>query len=205
MRNLLDRYIRAEDAETVVPATADFSFLDLLTQNSDTEDTAQKAENEVKSKKSAAEKIEAKVRQVINDWNAKDKHEGMRFSEQLKAIIDNAQNRIIDDAKRIRELIELLKEMNGKGEGRYPDGINTSFAKALFNNPDSWCNVTEENELIALIANVEEFFRDDVGADWKDLTHIDGKKCLMSLTRKLADKANDEQIVELHRIAANNL
>ncbi len=205
MRNLLDRYIRAEDAETVVPATADFSFLDLLTQNSDTEDAAKKAENEAKSKKSAAEKIEAKVRQVINDWNAKDKHEGMRFSEQLKAIIDNAQNRIIDDAKRIRELIELLKEMNGKGEDRYPDGINTSFAKALFNNPDSWCNVTEENELIALIANVEEFFRDDVGVDWKDLTHIDGKKCLMNLARKLADKANDEQIVELHRIAANNL
>lgn len=205
MRNLLDQYIRAEDAETVIPATADFSFLDLLTKNSDTEETAQKAEKEAKSKKGAAEKIEAKVRQVINDWNARDKSEGMRFSEQLKAIIESAQKQIIDDAKRIRELIELLKEMNGKGGDKHPESIVTAFARALFNNASSWCNVTEESELVALIADLEEFFRENVGADWKDMSRIDGKKCLMNLTRKLTGKANDEQIVELHRIAANNL
>lgn len=56
MRQLLDRYIRADEADTIIPATADFSFLDLLTSSSNTDDAARKAEEEAGSKKAAAER-----------------------------------------------------------------------------------------------------------------------------------------------------
>ena len=81
MRGLLDRFIRADEAECIIPATADFSFLDLLTADSDTEEAAKKAQKEAGgSAKAAAEKIIAKERIVINDWKRKDKAMGDSFA-----------------------------------------------------------------------------------------------------------------------------
>lgn len=83
MRGLLDRFIRADEADCIIPATADFSFLDLLTSESSTEETAKKAQKEAGgSTKAAAEKIIAKERLVINDWKRKDKAVGESFAER---------------------------------------------------------------------------------------------------------------------------
>ncbi len=73
MRNLLDRFIRADEAETIIPATADFSFLDLLTADSNTDEAVAEAERQAGSTRAAAEKIAAKDRSVINDWNNRDR------------------------------------------------------------------------------------------------------------------------------------
>ena len=43
MRQLLDQHIRAEEAETFVPSTADFSFLDFINDDTDAEAAAGKA------------------------------------------------------------------------------------------------------------------------------------------------------------------
>lgn len=43
MRQLLDQHIRAESAETFIPSTADFSFLDFISESTDTDEAAEKA------------------------------------------------------------------------------------------------------------------------------------------------------------------
>lgn len=42
MRQLLDQHIRAEDAETFISSSADFSFLDLIDDTTDIEETTEK-------------------------------------------------------------------------------------------------------------------------------------------------------------------
>lgn len=72
MRALLDRYLRAEEARTIVPATADFSFLDLIDDSTDAVDSVETTKKAAGSEKSAAEVIEAKARAVINNSRDKD-------------------------------------------------------------------------------------------------------------------------------------
>ena len=56
MRNLLDRFIRADEAETIIPATADFSFLDLLTADSNTDEAVAEAERQAGKYKGSSRK-----------------------------------------------------------------------------------------------------------------------------------------------------
>ena len=117
MRGLLDRFIRADEANAIIPATADFSFLDLLSAESDTEESARKAQKEAGgSAKAAAEKIIAKERIVINDWKRKDKAMGESFAERLQAIIDEIKNETKVTTETIKKLIELLKSMHKRNK-----------------------------------------------------------------------------------------
>ncbi|MCD8202147.1 MAG: HsdR family type I site-specific deoxyribonuclease [Prevotella sp.] len=203
MRELLDRFIRAEDAENLIPATADFSFLDLLDSTSNTDEAAKKAVEEAGSKKAAAEKIAAKARAVINDWNARDKAQSESFAKRLQEIIDSINKNATDTANDIKRLIELLKDMKA-GKRKYPDGIETDIAKALWNNRKDWTDLDNEEKIIALINEIDHYFDKEVFDGWKDLSSLAGKKCLKRLKKLVGDKYTDEQIHEIHRIAANN-
>ncbi len=204
MRQLLDRYIRAEDAETIIPATADFSFLDLLTNTTDTDDVANEAVKEAGSQKAASEIIVAKARAVINDWNSKDKATSLSFAKRLQEIIDKINKETEDTTKEIKALIELLKEMKAGGL-QVPEGITSPFAKTLWNNRIDWTNVDDEAETIALINKIEDFFGTKVFSGWKDTTNISGMHCIKQLRKALGNTYSDAQIYEIHRIAANNL
>ncbi len=201
MRELLDRFIRAEDAENLIPANTDFSFLDLL--ESDADVTAKETEDKAGSKKAAAEIIVAKARAVINDWNSKDKAQSESFAKRLQAIIDEVNKQTTDTVNEIKMLIELLIDMK-EGKRKVPDGIETDIAKALWNNRNDWTNLKDETETITLIKEIDHFFDKDVHDGWKDLTSLAGKKCLIRLKRLVGDKYTNEQIHEIHRIAANN-
>ena len=76
MRQLLDQHIRAEDAETLVEASADFSFLDLINDATDTDKAADEAIRQAGGNANgAAEVIEGKARRVNTDWNSGDQEE----------------------------------------------------------------------------------------------------------------------------------
>ncbi len=203
MRELLDRFIRAEDAENIIPATADFSFLDLLDSTSDTEEAATKVEEQAGSKKAAAEKIAAKARAVINDWNTRDKAQSESFAKRLQEIIDSINKQTAATANDIKRLIELLKDMKA-GKRKFPEGIETDIAKALWNNRKEWTNLEDEEKIIELIREIDKFFDKNVFDGWKDLTSLAGKKCLKRLKKLVGDNYTDEQIHEIHRMAANN-
>lgn len=204
MRGLLDRFIRADEADCIIPATADFSFLDLLTSESDTEETAKKAQKEAGgSTKAAAEKIIAKERLVINDWKRKDKALGESFAERLQAIIDEIKNETQVTTETIKKLIELLKSMHKKSDT--PNGIESDFEKALWNNRVDWTLLEKESEIISLIKEISEYFMTKVFDGWKDFTKPAGFKCLKGLKKILGTNSSEEQCYIVHNIAANNL
>ena len=202
MRQLLDRFIRAEEAENIIPATADFSFLDLITSNSNTDEVAEQAEQEAGSKKAAAEKITAKTRQVINDWNSRDKAQALSFAQRLQDIIDEMQRQTEETTESIKKLIELLKQMKSKQQT--PEGIDTPVASALWNNRKDWLPIEDEAQVISFIQRIEEYFSTKVYAGWKDTTKPAGFKCLRGLQKLLGNAINEEQLFELHRIVAAN-
>lgn len=204
MRNLLDRFIRADEAESIIPATADFSFLDLLTDKNDTEETARKAQKEAGgSAKAAAEKIIAKERLVINDWKRRDKALGESFAERLQAIIDEIRNETRITIETVKKLIDLLKLMREKNE--VPEGINSDFEKALWNNRSDWTSLVEESEIVSLIQNISDYFKTKVFDGWKDFAKPAGVKCIKGLKKILGKDSGEEQSYIVHNIAANNL
>ena len=204
MRGLLDRFIRADEAECIIPATADFSFLDLLTADSDTEEASKKAQKEAGgSAKAAAEKIIAKERIVINDWKRKDKAMGDSFAERLQAIIDEIKNETKVTTETIKKLIELMKAMHKRNET--PEGIESDFEKALWNNRSDWTSLAEESEIVPLIKEINEYFMTKVFDGWKDFTKPAGFKCIKGLKKILGANSKEEQSYIVHNIAANNL
>ena len=110
MRQLLDQHIRAEDAETLVEASADFSFLDLINDATDTDKTADEAIRQAGGNANgAAEVIEGKARRVNTDWNFGDEEERKAFSERLQALLDQLRESNATAKERIKALIEHIK------------------------------------------------------------------------------------------------
>ena len=204
MRQLLDRFIRADEADAIIPATADFSFLDLLTAKSDTDEAVKKATKQAGgSKKAAAEKILAKDRIVINDWRKKDKAQGESFAKRLQEIIDQMHQTTEETATTIRKLIELLKVMHE--HSLTPTGVDSDFAKALWNNRNEWTDVADQTELIGLIHEIEVYFQTKVFDGWKDITKAAGVKCIKGLRKVIGSISKAETPYVIHNIAANNL
>ena len=203
MRNLLDRFIRADEAETIIPATADFSFLDFLTADSNTDKAAAEAEKQAGSTKAAAEKIIAKDRSVINDWHSRDRVLSDSFAQRLQEIIDDMKLNTEVTTEIIKRLIELLKSMHQRAKS--PDGLESAVASALWNNRAEWTSLTDETEIIELIKRIDEFFKTKVYAGWKDTSKPAGLKCLKGLEKLAGDTSDAEQIYVIHRIAAKNI
>ena len=203
MRNLLDRFIRADEAETIIPATADFSFLDLLTADSNTDEAVAEAERQAGSTRAAAEKIAAKDRSVINDWNNRDRALSESFAQRLQEIIDEMKLNTVVTTEIVRRLIELLKSM--RQGAKAPEGLESAVASALWNNRKEWTSLTDEAEIIELIKKIDEFFKTKVFAGWKDTSKPAGFKCIKGLEKLIGDAADIEQIFIIHHIAANNI
>ena len=203
MRNLLDRFIRAEEAETIIPATADFSFLDFLTAGSNTDKAAAEAVRQAGSTKAAAEKIVAKDRSVINDWHSKDRALSESFAHRLQEIIDEMKRNTEVTTEIIKRLIELLKSMHQGANS--PEGLNSAVASALWNNRTEWTSLTDETEIIERIKKIDEFFKTKVYAGWKDPLKPAGYKCIKGLEKLVGADFLSDQIYTIHRIAANNI
>lgn len=203
MRNLLDRFIRADEAETIIPATADFSFLDFLTADSNTDEAAAQAEKQAGSTKAAAEKILAKDRSVINDWHSRDSVLSESFAQRLQEIIDDMKRHTEVTTEIIKRLIELLKAMHQGAKA--PEGLKSAIATALWNNRTEWTSLTDEPSIIELIRKIDEFFETKVYDGWKDTSIAAGYKCLKGLEKLVGDTSDTEQVYVIHRIAANNI
>ena len=203
MRSLLDRFIRAEDAETIVPADSDFSFLDLLDTNSDTDAIIKKAVKAAGGrKKAAAEKIEGKVRSVINNSKEKDPELAKKFSERLEKILNDIKDATDEFETKAKELINLLKEMKSGGN-TYPAEIYNGLTKALWNNRARWCSEIPEDKIVEKIMEIDEYIYEEAGRDYKDRHSTDAMMLISDLRKDYPD-LSDEQIIELYTLIANN-
>jgi len=202
MRALFDRFIKADEAEVIVPATADFSFLDLIDDSTNPEEAASKAAEQTKGNaKASAEVIEGKARAVINSYKDKDPQVYETFSERLQQLLDEMRLETSDYGEKMRKLIELIKQTKSGGAD-FPVGIASPFTKALWNNRGKWC-YDNEQDTVQIVRDIDDLFEYDAQEGWENPASPKSDIVKKQLKR-LLPKASEQSIYYIYTIAVQN-
>lgn len=202
MRQLLDQHIRAEDAETFIPSSADFSFLDLINDSTDTEEATEKAIHEVGGNANgAAEAIEGKARRVNTDWNSGDAEEYKLFSDKLQALLEELKARNATAKEKIEALIEHIKAIKHGNDA--PSDLTNKRSKALWNNRATWHAPEDKDETIRIIKTIDEFIYKNAGRNWQD-PDSNASWDLRDDLQALFPAMTEQDIYEIYRLASQN-
>lgn len=202
MRQLLDQHIRAEDAETFIPSSADFSFLDLINDSTDTEEVTEKAIHEAGGNANgAAEAIEGKARRVNTDWNSGDAEEYKLFSDKLQALLEELKARNATAKEKIEALIEHIKAIKHGNDA--PSDLANRRSKALWNNRATWHAPEDKDETIRIIKTIDEFIYKNAGRNWQD-PDSNASWDLRDDLQALFPAMTEQDIYEIYRLASQN-
>lgn len=202
MRQLLDQHIRAEDAETFIPSSADFSFLDLINDNTDVEEATEKAIHEAGGNANgAAEAIEGKARRVNTDWNSGDAEEYKLFSDKLQALLEELKARNATAKEKIEALIEHIKAIKHGNDA--PSDLANKRSKALWNNRAAWHAPEDKDETILIIKTIDEFIYKNAGRNWQD-PDSNASWDLRDDLQALFPAMTEQDIYEIYRLASQN-
>jgi type I restriction enzyme R subunit len=202
MRQLLDQHIRAEDVETFIPATSDFSFLDLLNDDTDTDEATEEAIRAAGGNANgAAEVIEGKARRVNTDWNSGDEEEQRLFSERLEALLDQLRQNHATAKEKINALIEHIKAIKHGNDA--PEGLNNKRSKALWNNRAKWNAPEDKDKTIEIIKRIDAFIFKNAGRNWQDPDSNASWDLRDDLQAEFPD-FTEQDIYEIYRISSQN-
>lgn len=202
MRQLLDQHIRAEDAETFIPSSADFSFLDHINDNTDVEEATEKAIHEAGGNANgAAEAIEGKARRVNTDWNSGDAEEYRLFSDKLQALLEELKARNATAKEKIEALIEHIKAIKHGNDA--PSDLANRRSKALWNNRATWHAPEDKDETIRIIKTIDEFIYKNAGRNWQD-PDSNASWNLRDDLQALFPAMTEQDIYEIYRLASQN-
>lgn len=202
MRQLLDQHIRAEDAETFIPSSADFSFLDLIKDSTNTEEATEKAIHQAGGNANgAAEAIEGKARRVNTDWNSGDAEEYKLFSDKLQALLEDLKARNATAKEKIGALIEHIKAIK-HGNDASSDLANRR-SKALWNNRATWHAPEDKDKTIRIIKTIDEFIYKNAGRNWQD-PDSNASWDLRDDLQDLFPAMTEQDIYEIYRLASQN-
>lgn len=202
MRQLLDQHIRAEDAETFIPSSADFSFLDIINDSIDTEEATEKAIHEAGGNANgAAEAIEGKARRVNTDWNSGDAEEYKLFSDKLQALLEELKARNATAKEKIEALIEHIKAIKHGNDAPYD--LANKRSKALWNNRAAWHAPEDKDETILIIKTIDEFIYKNAGRNWQD-PDSNASWDLRDDLQALFPAMTEQDIYEIYRLASQN-
>ena len=202
MRQLLDQHIRAEDAETFIPSSADFSFLDLINDSTDTKEATEKAIHEAGGNANgAAEAIEGKARRVNTDWNSGDTEEYKLFSDKLQALLEELKARNATAKEKIEALIEHIKAIKHGNDA--PSDLANKRSKALWNNRATWHAPEDKDETIRIIKTIDEFIYKNAGRNWQD-PDSNASWDLRDDLQALFPAMTEQDIYEIYRLASQN-
>ena len=202
MRQLLDQHIRAEDAETFIPSSADFSFLDLINDSTDTKEATEKAIHEAGGNANgAAEAIEGKARRVNTDWNSGDAEEYKLFSDKLQALLEELKARNATAKEKIEALIEHIKAIKHGNDA--PSDLTNKRSKALWNNRATWHAPEDKDETIRIIKTIDEFIYKNAGRNWQD-PDSNASWDLRDDLQALFPAMTEQDIYEIYRLASQN-
>ena len=202
MRQLLDQHIRAEDAEIFVPSTADFSFLDFINDDTDTDAATDEAIRQAGGNANgAAEVIEGMARRVNTDWNSADNQARMAFSEKLQLLLDRLRENNATAREVICALIEHIKAIKHGNDA--PEGLDNRRCKALWNNRAAWNAPNDKKEVIEIIKKIDDFIYKNAARDWQD---PDGNASmyLRDDLQALLPTFTEQDIYEIYRLASQN-
>ena len=101
------------------------------------------------------------------------------------------------------KIIDLIREAKGGGSS-YPEGINTSLAKALWNNYMDWDSTNTDKDIrVQTIEKIEKCIEEDAYDQWRDASSPDGLNFIQTLTELLKGKT-DEEIQAIYNFARQN-
>lgn len=202
MRQLLDQHIRAKEAETFIPSTADFSFLDLIDDDTDTEEAVNKAIQQAGGNANgAAEVIEGKARRVNTDWNSGDAEEYRLFSDRLQALLDELKARHATAREKVKALIEHIKSVKHGNDA--PAELTSKRCKAMWNNRAAWHAPEDKDETIGIIKQIDDFIYKNAGRNWQD-PDSNASWYLRADLQGLFRTMNERDIYEIYRLASQN-
>ena len=202
MRQLLDQHIRANEAETLIESTADFSFLDLINDDTDSDEATETAiRNAGGNANGAAEVIEGKARRVNTDWNSGDEEEQKAFSERLQALLDDLKERNASAKETIKALIDHIKAIKHGSDA--PEGIANRRSKALWNNRATWNAPQDTDEAVEMIKKIDDFIFRNAGRNWTD-PDSNAAWDLRDDLKSLFPQMSDQDIYEIYRISSQN-
>src|SRR5690606_5275545 len=143
MRFLIDTYIRAEESENISPFE-DISLLDLIETNMDKAiDTLPPG---IKgSRETVAETIENNVRSKIVEEHLLDPKYFDQMSVLLQELIERRKAETISYQEYLKEMAELIRQVNQGKRDDIPTSINTKGKVALYH--------TLENEELTLVCD----------------------------------------------------
>lgn len=203
MRQLLDQHIRAEDAETFIPSTADFSFLDLISDSTDADTAADEAiRNAGGNANGAAEVIEGKARRVNTDWNSGDEEERRAFSEKLEALLETLRTNNASARERIKALINHIKAIRHGSDA--PEGLDNKRSKALWNNRAAWNAPEDKDETVELIRKIDKYIEYNAGRNWQDPDSNASAYLIEDLENEFSGNIREDAAYEIYRIASQN-
>jgi type I restriction enzyme R subunit len=142
MRHLLDTYIRAEDSEKI-SAFDEISLVQMLVERGlSAIDNLPKGIRD--NQEAVAETIENNLRRVIIDEQPINPKYYEKMSELLDSLIKQRRDKAVEYEQYLAKLLVLAKQVQEpSGSGDYPQAMNSSAKRALYDN-------LEKNEDVAL-------------------------------------------------------
>ena len=132
MRQLIDMYISAEPSEKV-SALDDLSLIELIVQREE-EAIKELPDNIRNDEEAVAETIENNIRKRIIEERPTNPKYFEKMSEILEELILKRKQQALEYKKYLQELIQLTKKVKQIDGQDYPEQLNTSGQKALYDN-----------------------------------------------------------------------
>jgi type I restriction enzyme R subunit len=187
MRQLVDRYIRAEESETL-SAFDDLSLIELIVERGvGALEALPKGLRE--NKDAAAETVENNVRRLIVDEYPINPKYYEKMSELLDALIKQRKQGAIDYHKYLDEMVDLTRKAKNAGtDGVYPKSLDTRARRSLYDNLD-------KDETLAL--QVDEAVRKSRQDEWRGHP-VKLRKVKLAIQTALGDdEARADKLFEL--------
>ncbi|MEL4890004.1 type I restriction endonuclease subunit R [Xanthomonas protegens] len=181
MRDLLNRYVRAEEARGVGDM-GDLSLVDLIVKSGIHDAIAQKLNAKGSSNKAVAEGIINNMRKAIIQERLTDP----RFFKEMSSLLDELIKQARADAKSYEEFLKQAEALANKlavhatGSEEVPEALRDKpEVSVIYRNlpdilakPIDAAHITDDrtlhgSELISMAVKIDRIMRTDVPADWK--------------------------------------
>jgi type I restriction enzyme R subunit len=191
MRTLLDRYIAADESETL-SSFDDVTLVDLIVKKG--EDAVKELPDHLKENREAtAETIENNVRRLIIDEMPTNPKYYQRMSELLSELVQRRKQEDIEYKEYLTQIVALTKQVKNPAEaGYYPAGVNTKAKQALYDNLGK-----DEQKALALHQAVTKAQEDG----WRG--HPQKERRIKIAIAKTLPDASDDELKALFEIVTN--